>query len=125
MFAGGAAGQIDAGEFAQKLLGGSLRDLGQSGMKSQQLAALRESEFFGSVGEIPEVTDAHEASGEDMEEKASDKLLGVKGHRFQPVFVFSVPVAKSDLAVFDGEDTVIGQRDAVSVAAEIVKDRLW
>jgi hypothetical protein len=45
------------------------------------------------------VTDAHEAIKEDMEQKATDKLLGIERHRFQPVFVFSVPVGESDLAV--------------------------
>ena len=38
--------------------------------------------FFGSVGEKAEVTDAHEAIGQDMEQKAADKLLGIERHRF-------------------------------------------
>jgi hypothetical protein len=86
---------------------------------------LRESVLFGSVGEKAEVTDTHEAVGEHVEEKAADKLLGVKGHRLFLITIFAVPVAKSDLAVFDGEDAVIRQSDSVGVAAEIIKDRLW
>jgi len=53
-------------------------------------------------------------------------------HRFQPIFVSSIPVppeadqpraeAKSDLAVFGGEDTIIGQSDAVGVAAEVIEN---
>jgi hypothetical protein len=56
--------------------------LGQSGIKSQQLAALGESLLLGSVGEEAEVTDAHETVGQDMKQKAADKLLGIQSHRF-------------------------------------------
>ena len=84
-------------------------DFRQSGIESQQLSALRESVFLGAVGEKAEVADAHEAIGQYVEQEAADKLLGIEGHRFQPVFVFSISVAKSDLAVFDGEDPVSGQ----------------
>jgi hypothetical protein len=38
--------------------------------------------FFGAVGQQAEVTDAHEAIGQDMEQKAADKLLGIERHRF-------------------------------------------
>jgi hypothetical protein len=55
--------------------------------------------LLGSVGQKTEMTDAHEAIGQDMEQKAADKLLRTQGHRFQPVFIFSVPVGESDLAV--------------------------
>ena len=55
--------------------------------------------FFGAVGQKTEVTDAHEAIGQDMEQKAADKLLGIERHRFQSVFIFSVPVSEGDLAV--------------------------
>ena len=72
-----------------------------------------------------EVADADEAIGQDMEEKAAGKFFGIEGHRFQPVFVSSVPVAKSDLAVLDVEDAVVGEDHTVRVAAEVVKDRLW
>lgn len=91
--------------------------------------------FFGAVGEKAEMTDTHEALRDHVKQEAADELFGIEGHRFQPVFVSSIPVppeadqplaeAKSDLAVFDGEDPVIGQNRPVGVTAEIVKDRLW
>ena len=80
--------------------------------------------FLGAVGQEAEMADTHEAIGKDMEEKAAGEFFGIEGHRFQPVFVSSVPVAKSDLAVFEGEDTAIGQSHAVGVAAEVVKHGL-
>ena len=85
---------------------------------------MREGELLGSVGQKAEVTDAHEAIGEDVEEKAADEFLGIEGQRFQPIVIPSIPVAESDLAVFNGEDTVIGQSDAVGVAAEVVENGL-
>ena len=86
---------------------------------------MRESMFLGAVGEKAEVADTHEAIGQDVKQEAADEFFGIEGHRFQPVFVSSIPVAKSDLAGFDSEYPVIGQSHPVSVAAEIVKDRLW
>ena len=99
-------------------------DFRQSGIESQQLSAFREGVFFGAVGQKAEVANTHEAVGEHLEEEAADELLGIEGHRFQPIFVSSIPVAKSDQAVFDGEDSVIGESHSVGVAAEIIKDRL-
>ena len=80
--------------------------------------------FLGAVGQEAKMADTHEAIGQDMEEKAAGEFFGIESHRFQPVFVSSVSVAKSDLAVFEGEDTVIGQSHAVGVAAEVVKHGL-
>lgn len=85
---------------------------------------MRERMFLGAVGQEAEMADTHEAIGQDVEEKAAGEFFGIEGHRFQPVFVSSVSVAKSDLAVFEGEDTVIGQSHAVGVAAEVVKHGL-
>jgi len=63
--------------------------------------------LLGSVGEKAEVTDAHEAVGQHMEEEAADKLLGVKGQRLFSIPVFSVPVGEGNFSVLDFEDTVI------------------
>ncbi len=35
--------------------------------------------FLGAVGEKAEVANTHEAIGQDMEQEAADKLLGVEG----------------------------------------------
>ncbi len=70
---------------------------------------MREGVFFGAVGEKAEMTDTHETLRDHVKQEAADELFGIEGHRFQPVFVSSIPVAKSDLAVFDGEYPVSGQ----------------
>jgi hypothetical protein len=38
--------------------------------------------------------------------------------------IFSISVAQGDFSVFDFEDAVIGERYAVSVAAEVIEDSL-
>ncbi len=43
--------------------------------------------FLGAVGEKAEMTDTHEAIGQDVEQEAADEFFGIEGHRFQPVFV--------------------------------------
>ena len=41
---------------------------------------MREVVFFGAVGQKAEVTDTHEAIGEDVEEEAADEFFGIEGH---------------------------------------------
>ena len=72
-----------------------------------------------------EVTDAHEAIRQDVKQEAADEFVGIKEHRFFSIPIFSISVAQGDLAVFDVEDAVIGERHAVGVAAEIVEHGLW
>ena len=81
--------------------------------------------FFGSVGEKAEVADTHEAVGEHVEEKTADEFVGVKGQSLFSIPVFAISITQGDQAVLHVEDTVVGQSDAVGVAAEIIKDRLW
>ena len=81
--------------------------------------------FFGAVGEKAEVTDAHEALREDMEQETANKLLGIQSHRFFSILVSSISVAQSHFAVFDFKDTVVGQSHTMGVATEVIKHGLW
>jgi hypothetical protein len=92
---------------------------------SQQFAALRESVFLDAVGQKAEVTDAREAIGEDMEQKAANKLLGIQRHRFFSISVWSIPVAQGHFAVVNFKDTVVGQSHTMGVAAEVIEHSLW
>jgi hypothetical protein len=60
--------------------------------------------FLGAVSQKTEMTDAHEAIRQDMEQKPADKLLGIQSHRFQPIFVFAVPVGEPPLALGKSHD---------------------
>ena len=63
--------------------------------------------LLGSVGEKAEVTDAHKAFWQNMEEEAANEFLGVQGHGLFLVLVSAVPVGEGNFSVLDFEDTVI------------------
>jgi len=56
-----------------------LGDFWQSRIEFQQFAALSEHLFFTAISQKTEVTDAHEAIGEYVEQEAPDKFLGING----------------------------------------------
>ena len=86
---------------------------------------MSEGVFLGSVGQKTEVTNAHETVGQDVEQKAADKLVGLQGDRFFSITVFSISITQGDLAVFDIENSIIGERHTVGVAAEIIEHGAW
>lgn len=51
----------------------------------QKLAAAGEVTSFVAVGHEAEVADAHQTTWEHVQEKASDELVGVQGHRFESI----------------------------------------
>jgi hypothetical protein len=57
-----------------------------------------------------------------MEQKAADEFVGIKGHGLFSVLIFSVPVTEGDLSVTGRENSIIGERHAMGVAAEVVQD---
>jgi hypothetical protein len=62
------------------------------------------------------VADLHEARGEDVEEEAADELLWGKA---DGATVFR---GEADTRVVGGEEAVVGEPDAVGVAAEVAED---
>ena len=74
--------------------------IGHSGTEVQELTALCEK-AFGSVGQKAEVTHAHEAFGDHMEQEAADEFVSIERHGLFLVVIFSVPVTEGDLAVMD------------------------
>lgn len=85
---------------------------------------MSESLFLAPISQEAEVAHAHKAVRQDVEQKAADKLLSVEGCGLLLIAVFAIAVAQGDLAVFDIEDTIVGERHTVSVAAEIVENGL-
>ena len=120
-----AARNIDAGKLAQEITRRFLWELGQGGIKSQQLAALRESMLFGSVGKKAEVTDAHEAFGKHVKEETADEFVGIEGDGLFSIPIFAISIAQGDLVVIDFENTVVGESHAMRVAAEVIEHGLW
>jgi hypothetical protein len=52
-----------------------------------------------SVGEETEVADANKAFGEQVKQKATQKLIARDGHHFLPMVVGRVTPAEADLVV--------------------------
>ena len=81
-----------------------------------------------AVCQDPEVADALEAVGKDMEEEAPDEL--VRGERRGSVAglalsrPFRLPGAEGDLLSIEGQDAPVADRDSVCVSGEISEDVL-
>ena len=98
--------------------------MGQRRIKVEKFAALRQQVFFGAVGQEAKVTDAHEAIGQDVEQEAADEFVSIKEDGLFSISIFSISIAQGDFSVFDLENTVVGERHAVGVAAEVVENSL-
>jgi len=71
----------------------------------------------------PIVADFVEPWGQHMRQKAPDALVGGPRQGF-PTLVLGVLVAKAHLAMIDGEETGVGQRDPVDISAQVGQDFL-
>ena len=71
------------------------------------------------------MTDAHEALRQDVKQKAANEFVGLKRDRLFSISIFSIPITQGDLAVFDFNDAVIGESDAVGVTTEVIEDSSW
>ncbi len=70
------------------------------------------------------MTDPDKAWRQDMKKEPADKLVGLEGHRLLTVMVGIIPPEEGDLAVAEGEDAVITDRDAMGISAEVLQDPL-
>src|ERR1700677_3639873 len=78
--------------------------------------------FFLSVAIAEEavVADTVEAVGQYVEQKAANELIGRQGHSFLLVVIAIVLVAELHLTIFNIQQAVVGDGDAVSVASHVV-----
>ena len=88
----------------------------------EQAAAEGELLLAVAAGEEAEVADVVEVFGQDMEQEAADELFGGEGQGLEAAVMAVVAPAEADLTVLDGEEAVVGDGDAVGVAAEVVED---
>jgi hypothetical protein len=95
-------------------LGGSLG----SSDAEEKSRALAQVGADASGSEETEVTDLDETCREDVKEKATDELLGHESHGL------SVLGREAHRGVADGEEAMVGEADAVGVAAEVAEDLL-
>ena len=59
-----------------------------------------------------------------MKQEPSDELVSLERHGLLTVVVCIISPSKGNIAVLDGEDAVIADRDPVSISAEVLKDPL-
>jgi hypothetical protein len=74
-----------------------------------------------AVGEEAEVADAYEAAREQMQQKTPQELVDGQLHQLLLVAVSGVAPAEDDATVFEGEESVVGDGNAMGVGAEITQ----
>jgi hypothetical protein len=101
--------------FGQCLRGMGLRN-------AEELAAEGKVLFATGGGKESVMADSNEAMGQDVQEKASNKLLHIEGHPFLFVGVLGIAPAEDDFAVHKADQPMIGDSDTMRVGAQIIKD---
>ncbi len=77
-----------------------------------------------TVGHPSEVTNLLEAVRQHVEQEPTNELFSFKGHPLCLIAVTVVLPTERDVPVFKREQSVIGDRHSVSVAAQIIEDLL-
>jgi hypothetical protein len=93
-------------------------------MRAQYFETKWQQGGASAVGEIAEVADADEAFGEQMQEKASQKLLVREVHAFTFVVVSRIPPTKSALPLRKRDKAMVGDGHAMGVTAQILEHML-
>ena len=78
-----------------------------------------------AIAEETVIADPLKIAGWDMNEKSPDELLGADCHRLLLATATIVLPAEADFATVDVEDAVVGNGDAMRIAADIVEDLFW
>ena len=76
--------------------------------------------FPMSIAKKPVVADAVESTGENVEEESPDELLGCENHGLLLIVVSIIPPLEADLPVVDIHDPMVGNRDTVRVAPDVI-----
>ena len=72
-----------------------------------------------TIGHEAEVTDAVEAIGQRMQEKATDELVGRELHDFVGAVLAIILPGKGDMIGVEGDEAAVGDGDAMRVSPEI------
>ena len=76
------------------------------------------------MGEEAEVADAYEAAREQMQKKAPQELIDGQRHQLLLVAMGGIAPAEGDVAVFQSNESVVGDSYAVGVSAKISQGML-
>ena len=87
----------------------------------QQLPAEGQQAGAASVGEEAEVANADETAREQVQQEAAQELVDGQGHESFLVAVSRVAPAKGDVVALQRDQSVVGNRHAMGVGAEIAQ----
>lgn len=115
---------IGLGNFFEPIEELQLEDGRQFKRQTQNAASLLK---FGAAGGVMQakMTDADKAIGQDMREKAADKLEDMQGHEFFFAIIAVIEIFESDRIFAKGNNAMIGNGNAENVATEIFDQLLF
>jgi hypothetical protein len=95
---------------------------GWLGRLAQQFPTATQGPRLVPVGEEAIVPETHEAVGQDMQQEAPDKFVSIEPHGLHAIALTTVAVGEADPPVTHVEDPMIGNSNAMRIAADIVQD---
>ena len=94
---------------------------GIGSMGVQELSAQGEFLFPMRISQEALMPDAYESAGQDMQQEAAYEFMGLQGHVLLLIAVLVIPPAKSHLAILKTDQPVVGNGNAMGIAAQIVQ----
>jgi len=85
--------------------------------RAEYLPAKRQQSGAPPVGKEAEVADANETFGEQVPQETAQKLIERQGHQVMLIVVGRVAPAKGNFLVGRGDKSMVGDGDAMGVAA--------
>ncbi len=119
----GTALDVASGEPQHEFGGGFGNGLRWWGLL-EEFARAREFLASAAIGEQPEMANAYESRGEDMEEETADELVAGQGHGFDAIGVSVITPTETDLALGEVDEAVVGQCDTVGISPKVSDDLL-
>jgi hypothetical protein len=92
------------------------------GRSIEKLAAECKPAAAVTISQKAEVTDLGETLGKNVKQEAADEFVCLQSHGADAVVMFAVSPLERDFAVLKCQQAMVGNGDAVRIAAEVVKD---
>jgi hypothetical protein len=77
-----------------------------------------------AVGEEAEVANTNKSPRQQMQQEAAQKLIRWEAYQLLPVAVCGVAPTKADVVIVQCNESMVGDRDAMRVGAEIAQNVL-
>ena len=120
----GTSGDIAAGEPKKKILPGLL-----VGRRRRALLEWRADELTtpgdvtptNTVGQKAIMADPNQTTGKNVQEKSAKEVLGLQGQDFRAIALGPILPSESHTTVFERDDPIVGDRDSMGVAAQVIQ----